>query len=47
MVGEILEAMGFQVIHATGDADLLTDQTAVPVLADNMTTLIYFAMLSL
>ena len=40
MLSEILEAMGCQIIHATGDADLLTDQTAVSVVADNMTVVV-------
>ena len=40
MLSEMLKAMGCQVIHATGDADLLIAQTAVSVAADNMTIVV-------
>ena len=40
MLSEILEAMGFHVIHASGDADLLIAQTAVSVATDNMTVVV-------
>ena len=40
MLSEILEAMGCQVIHATGDANLLIAQTAVSVAADNITVVV-------
>ena len=40
MLSEILESMECQVIHATGDADLLIAQTAVSVAADNMTVVV-------
>ena len=40
MSSEISEAMGCQVIHATGTADLLIAQTAVSVAAENMTVVV-------
>ena len=40
MLSEISEAIGCQVIHATGDADLLIAQTAVSVTADNITVVV-------
>ena len=51
MLSENLQAMGCQVIHATGDTDLLIAQTAVFVAFDNMTVVVAddtdFAMLSI
>ena len=40
MLSENLEAMGCQVIHATGDTNLLIAQTAVFVAFDNMTVVV-------